>query len=743
MVSRELSVILKNALKFAKDKRHEYLTTEHLFLALLSNRDIKDILKSSNVDIDIIKLKIFNYLNQNIRIIPSEEKYEPYETPTLTRVMSAMVKQVQSADKKKANVGDLLVAIFSENRSFTSNILKRFGLKRVDILEAITSLENIDEKNSDKSNKKEKESYLEKYTINLSELAKDSKIDPVIGRVSEINRVVQTLCRRKKNNPILIGEAGVGKTAIAEGLAIKLADNDIPTILKNSILFSLDMGALLAGTKYRGDFEKRIKGVLDEIDEIGNVILFIDEIHTIVGAGATNGGSMDASNLLKPALASGKIKCIGATTYLEFKNFFEKDKALTRRFSKIDVDEPSLEDSFKILKGLKSRYETHHGIKYQDNALYSAIELSNKYINDRFLPDKAIDIIDEVGASFHILKRKRKIATVSDIENMVAKIANIPSKRVSQDDKDILFNLENNLKSKIFGQDEAITNLVNSIKLSRAGLREADKPVGSFLFTGPTGVGKTEVAKELADELGIYFARFDMSEYMEKHSVSKLIGAPAGYVGFEGGGQLSEIIKKHPYSILLLDEVEKANVDVLNILLQIMDSASMTDNSGAKINFKNVIIIMTSNIGASEAPVMGFQKDENRKQESAVKNHFSPEFRNRLDKIINFKSLESVQVVHIVDKFIAELENNLSDKGIKINLNKRAKEYLANLGYDKDLGARPLARVIQEELKAKLTDEILFGGLQNGGEVKVTLKNSKLNFIIQNKKTVKKEPERV
>lgn len=727
MISGELNLILRKALKLAKDKRHEYLTIEHIFLSLLTNKDAMEILKSCRVDVDILKLKIFHYINKNIRSLPENVQVEPFETPALTRVIQSMVTHIQSADKKEANVGDLLAAIFDEEKSFSVLILKEFGLEKVDILEAITNYKNTP---IIQPKKDESESFLEKFTINLSELATKNKIDPVIGRVNEIDRVVQTLCRRKKNNPILVGEAGVGKTAIAEGLATKIANKEVPKLLENSTLLSLDMGALLAGTKYRGEFEKRIKGILDEIEKKENIILFIDEIHTIVGAGATSGGSMDASNLLKPALANGKIKCIGASTFLEFKNHFEKDKALSRRFSKIVVNEPSLEDSVKILQGLKTKYEAHHNIKYQDSALHSAVMLSDKYINDKFLPDKAIDIIDEVGASFHLLKQKRKVVTVVDVENMIAKIANIPSKRVTQNDKDILFNLEANLKSKIFGQDEAISNLVSAIKLSRAGLRSGDKPIGSFLFTGPTGVGKTEIAKELSKELGIYFARFDMSEFMEKHSISKLIGSPAGYIGYEAGGQLSEIIKKHPHCVLLLDEVEKANIDILNILLQVMDSATLTDNSGAKIDFKNVIIIMTSNIGASEANVMGFNKDESLKNKSAVENYFTPEFRNRIDKIINFKSLSTEFVVHIVEKFINELELNLSDKNIKININQKAKEYLANKGYSKTLGARPLARIIEEEIKTKLTDEILFGGLINGGEVKITLKAEKLNFSI-------------
>jgi ATP-dependent Clp protease ATP-binding subunit ClpA len=561
----------------------------------------------------------------------------------------------------------------------------------------------------------------------LTKLSIDGKIDPVIGRDKELDRVVQTLCRRKKNNPILVGEPGVGKTAIAEGLATLINEGAVPSILKDYKVLSLDLGSLLAGTKYRGDFEKRLKGILDEIDGSDNVILFIDEIHTLVGAGSTNGGSLDASNLLKPALANGKIKCIGATTYSEFKNFFDKDKALSRRFNKIDIKEPSIEDSIEILKGLKSKYEEHHNIKYQDGAIKLAVELSDKYISDKFLPDKAIDIIDEVGASFHLLKRKRKSVTPLDIETIIARIANIPAKTITSDDMEVLQSLEKDLKARVFGQDEAIEKLVKTIKLSRAGLKSDDKPIGGFLFTGPTGVGKTEIAKELAKEMGINFVRFDMSEYMEKHSVSKLIGSPAGYVGFEEGGQLTEIIKRHPHSVLLLDEIEKAHIDVLNILLQILDNAQLTDNVGAKIDFKNVIIILTSNITSNEAPVMGFEQELSQK-DTAVKKFLSPEFRNRLDDIIYFKTLDTDVVVHIVNKFIVELEAKLIDKEIKISLDKRAKEFLAKKGYDKHLGARPLSRVIDKEIKEVITDEILFGELKNGGEVKITLKKDKLNF---------------
>jgi len=728
LISSELNLILKKALKFAKERRHEYLTIEHIFLSLLTNKSAQEVLKSCDVDVDLLRLKIFNYLNQNLKTIPAGVDIEPLETPALTRVIDNMMSHIHSADKKEANVTDLLASLFTEEEAYTVSLLKKQGVERINVLENISN-SDFEIKSTDSDNEeKDKESFLKKFTIDLSKLASDNKIDPVIGREKELARAIQTLCRRKKNNPLLVGEPGVGKTAIAEGLAIEIAHHSVPKVLKDSKVLALDLGSLLAGTKYRGDFEKRLKGILDEIGESDNVILFIDEIHTLVGAGSTNGGSMDASNLLKPALASGKIKCVGATTYSEYKNFFDKDKALSRRFNKIDIKEPSLDDSFKILKGLKDKYEEHHEVKYQEQSLKLAVELSSKYINDRFLPDKAIDIIDEVGASFHLLKRKRKTVTPIDIETIVAKIANIPPKTVTSNDKDLLFNLESNLKARIFGQNGAIERLVKIIKLSRAGLKSDDKPIGSFLFTGPTGVGKTEIAKELAKEMGINFVRFDMSEYMEKHSVSKLIGSPAGYVGFEEGGQLTEHIKKHPHSVLLLDEVEKAHIDVLNILLQVLDNAELTDNSGSKIDFKNVIVILTSNITSSEAPVMGFEQELSQK-DTAIKKYFSPEFRNRLDDVIYFRSLDTDDVVHVVEKFIKDLETKLSDKKIKISINKKAKEFLAKKGYDKTLGARPLSRVIDKEVKEQLTEEILFGKLVEGGEVKITLRSNQLNFI--------------
>jgi len=730
MISNELNTIFKEAVRLAKQNRHEYLTVEHIFLALLSNKEGQRILKTIGADIELLKQKLEQHLKNTLKPLPADVVREPFETVALSRVIENMIRHIQSAEKKEATVGDLLAALFDEEHSYSVYLLKEQGIKKVDILEAISHPE-IEISSEEKEDEEEKETYLGKFTLNLVKEAKKGKIDPVIGRDKEIERVIQILCRRKKNNPLLVGEPGVGKTAIAEGIALKIANKEIPDVLEGATLYSLDMGSLLAGTKYRGDFEKRLKGVLEELKQKKNAIVFIDEIHTLVGAGATQGGSMDASNLLKPALASGAIKCIGATTYSEFRNFLEKDRALSRRFAKVDVKEPDLETSFKILKGLKDKYEKHHKVKYTISALKSAVELSDKYINDRQLPDKAIDLIDEVGASFHLRKRKRSVVTSNDIEDVISKMLNLPPQRVTQDDIEILKDLESRLEKGVLGQKEAIEQISMAIKRSRAGLNPPDKPIGSFLFVGPTGVGKTELAKELAKTLGVHFERFDMSEYMEKHAVSRLIGAPPGYVGYEEGGLLTETIRKHPYTVLLLDEIEKAHPDLINILLQVMDNATLTDNYGNVADFKHVILIMTSNVGASEANVMGFKKESISKFDEALKQFFTPEFRNRLDAIIRFKPLSMDIVEGIVDKFINELNAQLSSKNITIKLTNRAKKYLAQKGYSQELGARPLARVISEEIKTPLTNEILFGKLKNGGEVSVDYKKDKLIFNIK------------
>lgn len=726
MVSSELNSIFSDAISFAKENRHEYITVEHIFFALIHNQNIVEILSECGIDIELLRENLQSYFIQNIEKIPATDNFEPFETVSLTRVIESMMMHVRGAGKSEANLTDMLIALFDEEHSYSMQLLKGHGVEKLDILEIITNHEDPSVK--EETSGGDKKSALELYTINLVDLAKKEKIDPLIGRVDEVQRLMQVLCRRKKNNPILVGEAGVGKTAIVEGLALQIAKGETPKILEDAKLYALDIGALLSGAKYRGDFEKRLKDVLTELKSKSNAILFIDEIHTIVGAGATSGGSMDLSNLLKPSLATGEIKCIGATTYSEFRNFFDKDRALSRRFSKLDVSEPSMDDAYEILLGLKSRYEEHHGVKYPQKVLRSSVELAKKYINDKFLPDSAIDLIDEVGASFHLQKRKRKAVSVHDIESILARVANIPPRSVSSDETELMRDLESKLKAKVFGQDEAIENLVTAIKRSRAGLSNPESPVGSFLFSGPTGVGKTEVAKQLSEQLGIHFERFDMSEYMEKHTVSRLIGAPPGYVGYEEGGQLTETIKKHPYSVLLLDEIEKAHPDLLNILLQVFDSATLTDNDGNKTDFRNVIIIMTSNLGTKEAAQVGFTKVEAHQSNNAIKDFFAPEFRNRLDAIVHFSALKTEVMVFVVEKLLTQLEEQLKEKNIKIEATSRAKKYLAEKGYSKELGARVMQRVISDEVKTPLSDEILFGKLKNGGIVKIDYKKKALEF---------------
>ena len=734
MISKELRNIFAQAVNYAKKSRHEYLTIEHVFLMLIHDEVIENLL----TDLGLDKNKIFNdikkHIDENTPIFPENVEDEPIETITLTSTIENMVAHTQNSGRRNASVEDMFVAILKDEKSYATYILKSAGVERVDILEEISHKEDSEEfsdldefKDDGKDNK-----VLDKNSTELVALAKKGEIDPVIGRVSEIGRVIQILSRRKKNNPILVGEPGVGKTAIAEGLALEIANQRVPEFLEDAKVFSLDMGSMVAGTKYRGDFEKRLKALLKEISKIPNAILFIDEIHTIVGAGSVSGSSMDASNILKPMLANGKLKCIGATTFTEFRNDFSKDKALSRRFAKVDINEPSIEDTVAILEGLKSKYEEFHGVKYSKSAIEIAVELSKKYINDRFLPDSAIDVIDEVGASkkieYSTLNKKSISVSQKDIEDTVAKMAHIPSKSTTRSDVTLLKNLEKRMQKRVFGQDLAISTIVQSIKRNKAGLNIDKKPIGSFLFTGPTGVGKTEVAKELSNQLGIHFERFDMSEYMEAHTVSRLIGAPAGYVGFENGGLLTEAIRKHPHCVLLLDEVEKAHPDLMSILLQVMDNAELTDNSGNKADFQNVILIMTSNLGATEANVMGFAKDDSLNENKAVNKFFAPEFRNRLDAMVSFVSLDLDIVAKVAGKFIEDLEKQLENKKIKITISAKAKKELATLGYDKAMGARPLNRVISEKIKNVLTDEILFGRLKKGGNVKIDFSKDDFTF---------------
>ncbi|BDY12592.1 ATP-dependent Clp protease ATP-binding subunit ClpA [Hydrogenimonas cancrithermarum] len=727
MISKDLNDIFKEAVKYAKMHRHEYLTVEHIFLAVLLSPQGAQILQAAGADVEQMKARINQHLVSSLRPLPDGVAREPFETVALSRVIEQMIRHAQSADKKEASVGDLLASIFNEEHSFAVALMNSQGINRLSILEIITEPQN------DTKPKEAESEYLDQFTVNLVDRAKAGKIDPVIGRENEIERVMQILCRRKKNNPVLVGEPGVGKTAIAEGLALEIAQGNVPEMLKKTEVFALDIGSLIAGTKYRGDFEKRLKGVLHELEQREDAVLFIDEIHNLVGAGATNGGSMDASNLLKPALASGGLKCIGATTFDEYRNFFEKDRALSRRFAKVDVSEPSFDDTLKILKGLKHKYETHHSVRFSEKALKTAIDLSVKYMHERFLPDKAIDIIDEVGASFRLKARKRRNVSEKDIEDAVSRMLNLPPARVTSDDLATLQNLETILKSRVIGQDRAVEEVAAAIKRARAGLGAPNKPVGSFLFAGPTGVGKTALAIELSEALGVHFERFDMSEYMEKHAVSRLIGAPPGYVGYEQGGQLTEAIRKHPHTVLLLDEIEKAHPDLIQVLLQVMDNAMLTDNTGNRADFKNVIIIMTSNVGASEANVMGFGAKSEAKHDTAIKSAFSPEFRNRLDAVVRFDHLGPEHVKKIVDKFIDELNVQMADKKIVIKLSEAAKEHLAKEGYDEAMGARPLSRVIAEKIKAPLTEEILFGSLKHGGEVTFGMKGGKLDFKVKSR----------
>ena len=728
MISQELRSIFAQAVGYAKSSKHEYLTVEHVFLMLIHDQTIENLFIDLGVDTNILFNELKKYIDENTPKFPIDQNIqeEPIETLSLASTIEYMVAHSQTSGKENANVEDMFVAILKDEKSYASYLLKKLGIQRVDILEEI-SHKDLDSQENQENDSENENKVLEKNSTELVYIAKKNEIDPVIGRDKEISRVIEILSRRKKNNPILIGEPGVGKTAIAEGLALKIAEKKVPEFLLDAKVFSLDMGSMISGTKYRGDFEKKLKSLLKEVAKIPNAILFIDEIHTIVGAGSVGGSAMDASNILKPMLANGKLRCIGATTFSEYRNDFAKDKALSRRFAKVDIDEPSIEDSISILEGLKSKYEEYHGVKYTKTAIQVAVELSKKYITDRFLPDCAIDVIDEVGASKKIFlasesktKTDKNITITSkDVESIIAKMAHIPEKSATKSDLTLLKSLEKNMQKRVFGQDKAIVTIVQSIKRNKAGLGLDKKPIGSFLFTGPTGVGKTEVAKELSNQLGIHFERFDMSEYMEAHTISRLIGAPAGYVGFEQGGLLTEAIRKHPHTVLLLDEIEKAHPDLMSILLQVMDNAQLTDNSGNKADFQNVVLIMTSNLGATEANVMGFAKNDSLNENKAINKFFAPEFRNRLDAVIGFDSLSIDIVTKVAGKFIEDLERQLIDKKIKIEITAKAKKELATLGYDKTMGARPLNRVISDKIKNILTDEILFGKLKKGGLVKI------------------------
>jgi ATP-dependent Clp protease ATP-binding subunit ClpA len=749
MLDKELEQSLNNAFREARERRHEFMTVEHLLLALLDNMSATNVLKACGANLNSLHSDITNFIQENSPLIEDEDDRDTQPTLGFQRVLQRAVFNVQSSGKKEVTGANVLVAIFGERESHAAYFLSQQGIARLDAVNYIAhgiakiddeheneNGENLDDVENEANQDDIAASPLEMYAVNLNEEAIQGKIDPLIGRQVEVQRTIQILCRRRKNNPLYVGEAGVGKTAIAEGLAKLIVDGDVPEVLLDSVIYSLDLGGLLAGTKYRGDFEKRLKGVINQLKKQDGSVLFIDEIHTIIGAGAASGGVMDASNIIKPVLASGDLKCIGSTTYQEYRGVFEKDRALARRFQKIDVSEPSIDETVKILEGLKSRFEEHHQIRYTRQALRTAAELTERYINDRYLPDKAIDIIDEAGAAQQLLtpSKRKKTVGVNDIENIIAKIARIPAKTVSSSDKDVIKKLERNLKMVVFGQDEAIGTLSNSIKMSRSGLGNPNKPIGNFLFAGPTGVGKTEVTRQLAIQMGVELIRFDMSEYMERHTVSRLIGAPPGYVGFDQGGLLTDAINKQPHCVLLLDEIEKAHPDVFNILLQVFDHGTLTDANGRKSDFRNVIIIMTTNAGAdrmSRASVGFTTQDHTGDAMASIKQMFNPEFRNRLDAIIQFNTLDKRTISNVVDKFLIELEAQLDEKKVTIDVTEKAREWLAIHGYDKTMGARPMARLIQEKVKRALAEELLFGELEHGGHVIITIENEDIAVEIK------------
>ena len=746
-----LETTLHKALEAASSRRHEYATLEHLLLALIDDEHASKVMTACNVDLGDLKTTVAHYLDTELDALKVSNQTDPSPTSGFQRVVQRAILHVQSSGRDEVTGANVLVALFSERESYAVYFLQQQDMSRLDAVSYIShgvgkggSAEATPPKGAEQEEKPAKgpggkdkgESALKQFCVDLNEKAKAGKVDPLIGRGPEVDRTIQILCRRSKNNPLYVGDPGVGKTAIAEGLARKIIEGDVPDVLKPAVIYSLDMGALLAGTRYRGDFEERLKQVVNELEKLPDAVLFIDEIHTVIGAGATSGGAMDASNLLKPALSGGTIRCIGSTTYKEFRNHFEKDRALLRRFQKIDVNEPTIEDTIKILAGLRSAFEEHHSVKYTPDAIKSAVELSARYINDRKLPDKAIDVIDEVGAMQMLVppaKRKRTITT-KEIEQVIATMARIPPKSVSTDDKKALATLETDLKRVVFGQNAAIEKLSSAIKLARAGLREPEKPIGNYLFTGPTGVGKTEVAKQLASIMGIPLQRFDMSEYMERHSVSRLIGAPPGYVGFDQGGLLTDAVDQNPHCVLLLDEIEKAHPDLFNILLQVMDNGRLTDQHGKSVDFRNVILIMTTNAGASDMAreTLGFGTlTREGEDEEAVKKMFTPEFRNRLDAVVPFGYLPPDVVARVVDKFILQLELQLADREVHIKLDDESKKWLTEKGYDKLYGARPMSRLIQEKIKQPLAEELLFGKLVHGGEVTVKMKDGALSFAIE------------
>ena len=745
MLDKELERTLNNLFAEAREQRYEFMTIEHLLFALLNNDSASTVLKACGANLNSLHGDLIKFIEENSTTIEDLDERDTQPTIGFQRVLQRAVFNVQSSGKNEVSGANVLVAIFGERESHAVYYLNQHNITKLDITNYIShGIANVNEENEINIGEMEDEAYQEKssenlldsFAVNLNEKAIEGKIDPLIGRQIEIQRTIQVLCRRRKNNPLYVGEAGVGKTAIAEGLAKLIVDGEVPDILINSVIYALDLGALLAGTKYRGDFEKRLKSVISELKKQPNLILFIDEIHTIIGAGAASGGVMDASNIIKPVLASGELKCIGSTTYQEYRGIFEKDHALARRFQKIDISEPSIDETVKILEGLKSRFEEHHDIKYTRQALKTAAELTERYINDRHLPDKAIDVIDEAGAAQKLVpeSKRKKTVGVNDIENIVAKIARIPSKTVSSNDKSIIKNLERNLKMVVFGQDEAINMLSNTIKMSRSGLGNTQKPIGNFLFAGPTGVGKTEVTRQLAIQMGVELVRFDMSEYMERHTVSRLIGAPPGYVGFDQGGLLTDAINKQPHCVLLLDEIEKANPDVFNLLLQIFDHGTLTDTNGRKTDFRNVIIVMTTNAGAdrlSRASVGFTTQDHSSDVKESIKKMFDPEFRNRLDAIIHFNPLDKRTISNVVDKFLIELEVQLDDKKVTIEITEGAREWLADNGYDKIMGARPMSRLIQKMIKRPLAEELLFGKLMQGGHVIASLENNSIKVEIK------------
>lgn len=744
MLDKELEQTLNTAFKAARDKRHEFMTVEHLLLALIDNSAASGVLKACGVDLTVLSKELEEFVNSTTPLIPNDDDEREVQ-PTLgfQRVLQRAVFHVQSSGKREVTGANVLVAIFSEQESQTVYLLKRHGVARIDVVNYVAHGISKSGDGASQGAEQDEEAEetatapLQKFATNLNEEAKAGKIDKLIGREYEVERVIQTLSRRRKNNPLLVGESGVGKTAIAEGLAKRIVDGQVPDVIADGVVYSLDLGALLAGTKYRGDFEKRLKQLLNELKKLPNAILFIDEIHTIIGAGASSGGVMDASNLLKPVLSSGGLRCIGSTTFQEFRGVFEKDHALARRFQKIDVNEPSVDDTYQILKGIIGAFEDHHQVKYEEPALLAAAELAQRYVTDRHMPDKAIDVIDEAGAYQRLQPEDKRtgVITVADIEDIVSKIARVPVRAVNSDDRQVLSNLERNLKMVVFGQDMAISTLSAAIKLSRAGLKAEQKPIGSFLMAGPTGVGKTEVTKQLAKQLGLELIRFDMSEYMERHAVSRLIGAPPGYVGFDQGGLLTEAVTKNPHSVVLLDEIEKAHPEVFNLLLQVMDHGTLTDNNGRKADFRNVILVMTSNAGAEELArrSIGFSSQDNSTDGMEVINRtFTPEFRNRLDAVIQFQQLDERIIFNVVDKFLVELQAQLDPKGVLLDVSDTARGWLASKGYDRQMGARPMARVIQEHLKKPLAEHILFGDLNEGGHVKVALdeKSDELKFEV-------------